>query len=155
MNTTDRFISLGGRIEVGINYTSLFFDRYKMDIPNHYFNSMYKDYQETLDYYLDLMPKIRDKGSVELPVDIKFQWIHPDDPMTELTAYSQELGLYEDNIAAKDVTDQVVFVEGSVSDLEVLIQKYCTSCELAEEFTNIYKSLDKISEGINLKGEEQ
>lgn len=75
--TQERFINLGGRFEVGIHYTHLIYNNYKMKIPNEYFLSTDVAHQEVLNYYLDMMPKIEGQSGMILPKEFGFEYIDP------------------------------------------------------------------------------
>ena len=71
--TQERFINLGGKFEVGIHYTHVIYNHYKMKIPNEYFLSTDVTHQEVLNYYLDMMPKIEGQCGVILPKEFGFE----------------------------------------------------------------------------------
>lgn len=70
----EKFISLGGKFEVGVYNTYLIYDNYQMRIPNGYFISTDKDYQDVLNYYLDVMPKIKEQSGVILPEEFGLEY---------------------------------------------------------------------------------
>ena len=73
----ERFINLGGRFEVGVYDTHLIYNNYKMKIPNEYFLSTSVEYQDVLEYYLDMMPKMLEQSAVILPKEFGFEYIDP------------------------------------------------------------------------------